>query len=247
MTDPVVTLYEPQHFTFGGVHYPLAAQSSGASLLSTCDPSLYHLLAFTKYVLETYIGAALTGAAATAAAPITATVAQAIAVDPSLITTAAALKFPLLAAWRGDETAKWRTENWFHRETRVQLAYILPTLTAAQMIKLAPILAGVSAVIADRIAHGSDPGYSSGASLFSLTTFEAMGLTSGQYGAFQWEGSDGGAGDLVFPAWTGTILLTERVMPDTTDLGTFAGADMAIADQPPTDAAVDVSLSTDVG
>ncbi len=207
-------------FNYGGVAFPLTTLGS-RTLLQDADPVSYWALRFFKSVLVTHMGARLVSEAQSAGAPITSAVAQTTPLDPIPWLLEQHFRFPLLALYRISGANGQRTVNWSHQTTKFGIAYVLPPLSAGQAECVAPILATIPLIIANRTEHGSDPAFQSGAQVWSgafagLEDIKAP--VEGQFGMFP------GLSELAFPAWTGTITVNERQMA-ATDFDAFIAAD----------------------
>ena len=212
-------------FRYGGTSFPLTA-SSANTLLQDADPVVYHGLQFFAGVLGLHIGARLVAECAAAnvtanGAAITSAVMQMTPLDPVPWLLEEHFQFPLLALYRISEKFSRRTINWSHDTTKLGIAYILPPLTAGQAERIIPILTSVPRVIANRSEQGYDPNYLAGAKVWSsaFAGIEDIDFpTEGQFGAFP------GLGNLMFPAWTATIVVNERQMRET-DFSPLTGVD----------------------
>lgn len=198
-------------FVYGGVSFPLTTTGSN-TLLKDADPVVYWALQFYASVLTTHMGARLIIEANAAQAPVLAAVAMSTPQDPVPWLQENHFAFPLLALYRISGTNNYRTVNWSQQTTKLGVAYILPPLTAGQAENLVPILSTVPLIIANRTEQGWDPGFQSGAKVWS-GAFSGLGEihapVEGQFGMFP------GTGDTAFPAWTGTITVNERQMAET--------------------------------
>ena len=235
---------DPQKFTYAGVAFPLTAAHTGDALLGVADSSIATLLDFYAYTIGYYLGTALTDAATVCGAPITSNVAYKLPHDPARLARVEHLKFPLLAVWRKGEKYEDRTIQRRHRTCDVGIAYVLPPLTPAQLERLVPVLAAVGMVVDDRTRNGRDPGYQSGATLQSLTSFEEVRLESAELGAYAWQDvASPNGGGVDFPAWNGSLVLLERQMADSRGLAPYTGSTASIVESPPDGTTADVVVN----
>lgn len=214
---------EFQVFQYGGVQYPLIAVDPGTELLSICDPILATLLDFFEYRIGYYLGDVLTSASTGGHAPITSAVETKIAVDPEILSKADQFKFPLLAVWHMRSDLRDQSTNWRERTRRLGISYVLPPLSAAQEIRILPLLSSVEAVIDHSIKQGFDPGFNSGERVF-LDTRKAQ-LMTGSIGRYPF-------GDTIdFHAWRGEMDLVETMRPTSDGLSEYVGSSITITDE----------------
>ncbi len=155
-------------FQIGGVAYPLPSSITN-SLLQDADPSLFLVLDFAKYVVNTYVGPRLVAAASNlsssfpailaAGQPIAAGVAQAFPYAPATQYLDTQLQFPLLAAYRKRGLTGRLTASYEHDRTYFDLVYALPPLDAAGAERLTPVLAAVAQALRYKFTQGVDANY----------------------------------------------------------------------------------------
>lgn len=212
-------------FRYGGTSFPLTA-GSGNTLLQDADPIIYHGLQFFAGVLKLHMGARFVAECAAAGATangatITSAVAYTTPLDPTPWLLEEHFQFPLLALYRMSGKNSYRTYNWSHQTTKLGIAYVLPPLTAGQAEALAPVLATIPLIIANRTEQGFDPNYLNGAKVWSGAFSGIEDVSAPVEGTF---GMFPGLGDLAFPAWTGVLTVNERQMSET-DFSKFAAVD----------------------
>lgn len=195
-------------FRLGGVTFPLTASTSN-SLLRDSDPALYYMLDFFAEMIRTHLGSRLAAQATVAGLTISNAVAMRIPYDPAPYLLEEQLKFPLLAVYRKQSTFRGNISR-RHHDGEFEVAYILPPLSAAQAEQLLPILRSVGRVLDNRAEMGFDPTYtppggSAGALVWSTSyaSLEAVQFLQERFGPYA------GMGELVFPAWLGTLKATE--------------------------------------
>lgn len=173
-------------FQVGNVVYPLTI-TSGQDLIKDADPLIFNLLQFIKSILNTYIGDRFSLAATNAnlvdAAGnlITIPIKQLVPYSPVDFLQEVQYKFPLLSAARVNETYKELTREWFDITCELQLLYMLPPLTAAQMYQMDSFRSSVRSVILDRLELGWDENYNSGELVFKTAGIEAIKFVKSDY------------------------------------------------------------------
>jgi hypothetical protein len=151
-------------FQVGAAAEPIT-NSLANKLLLDADPALYHALSFFTYLINTYPGPRLVALAPGAGlldntgAAISAAVMQAYPWAPQPQQMGNQFKYPLLCVYRRTGMTGRFTASWEHDRGLFDLLYILPTLTPAQMLLVAPILRQVEATIRKKTTQGYDPGY----------------------------------------------------------------------------------------
>ncbi len=215
----------PTPFQYGEVQYPLPAQTSGASLLSVADPLIATLLDFFAYRITTYVGDALTTAAASGGVVITSAVETKLSIDPMAIAKADQFKFPLLAVWRKRSDNSDKTTNWHSYLSKIGIAYILPPMTAAQSLRVWPILHGVNDVIDHSVMVGHDAGFDSDVRIFAEAETGRARLMRCEFSRYPF-------GDTMdFQAWTGELEVVELMRATTAGLPTYQGSNVSITDE----------------
>lgn len=191
------------------------------TLLQDADPVVYWALQFYASVLATHMGARLLQEAAGVNAPITQAIAFTTPLDPLQWALEEHFQFPLLALYRVSAKSSYRTYNWSQQTTKLGIAYILPPLTAGQAEAIAPILATIPIILANRTEQGFDPAFQNGAKVWSGAFAGLQDIDAPVEGSF---GMLPGLEDLAFPSWTGFITVNERQMAET-DFSAFVAAD----------------------
>lgn len=210
-------------FAWGGVDYPLDADSSNG-LLQDSDPGIYWAQQFFAGVIQHYLGERLTAAARAAGAAIPSAVAAVSNVDPApYLAQDPRKRYPLLALYR--TTAKYdaRTTVWSEELSRWEIAYVLPALNWDQAEKLVPAFASVSRIIERACRQGYDPSVQDGRMYWGdeFARIEKVTLIEGRYGRFQ------DAEGLVYHAWMGILDARERERAaEPSNFEAFAGADI---------------------
>jgi hypothetical protein len=210
-------------FKFGGVSYPLTASTSN-TLLRDADPSLYWALQYWSNILQTYIGARLTAQAALPKVNLTLAAVRSTAhYDPGpFLLEHPENTFPILAAYRMRTRITERTVTWLHEESEWGVQYILPCLNWIQSKELLPILHAAGHVLVNRTEQGFDPGYTSGAKVWSSTHAGLESIAFTEYSFGRHEDANG----LYYHAFMGQCLVKERVSPAAGDLEALAGIDV---------------------
>ena len=173
-------------FKVGGVVFPLTT-TSGNDLIVDGDPLIYNLLQFFKSILVTYLGDRFSAISATANLVdaggnlITAPVKQLVPYSPADYLEEVQYKFPLLSAARNKETYKEKTREWYDISCELQVLYMLPPLTAAQMYQFDTFRSLVRSVILDRLELGWDPSYKNGELIFQTAGIEQISLVKSDY------------------------------------------------------------------
>lgn len=195
-------------FQYGGITFPLTV-STANPLLKDADPALYYALAYFQSVLTTHMGARLLAQCATGpvVVDIKAAVAQVCPYNPDPYLTETQFKYPLLAIYRNKAEDEDVTVTWPHEVQEWTVQYILPPLNSGQMERISPILSVIPKILQNRIENKFDPAFLSGADVWALAGVEAVKLVGGVWSRYE------AAGNLVFPCWTGRMVVKERVMP----------------------------------
>lgn len=221
-------------FKHGGVTYPLPAEDSGiggtgASLLRDCDPAIFYALEFYRSVLGTHIGTRLVAEALAAGhEKILSAVAETLPVNPEPYLTSEHIRFPLLSLYRKSSTFRIIGQRKFSTHT-MELAYVLPPMTAAEAEKLLPILHAVEVLLDNRTEQGFDPGYTpstptgtagEGPWGAARAGVSRVGITASTTGAYT------PTADLFFPAVVISLEMEELSEAVLSELQTFSGADI---------------------
>ncbi|MRG98213.1 hypothetical protein [Polyangium spumosum] len=193
-------------FKVGAVSYPVPA-SPVLPAKTVLDPALATALDYFKAVLNLHLGAywdalvaqiGLSGLAGKL-------VAEAVTYDPALYLQEAQYRFPLLALYRVRGDIRDKTVAWYRLKTEWRLIFALPTLTAAQMLSMSPLLWSVLRVINDRTQQGYDPSYQNGALVFGDGGIASIAPDSYQFGHLVNPRTD-----LVFPTLEMSFQVEER-------------------------------------
>lgn len=149
-------------FQVGGNQYPLPTT---ANTKAYADPTIRLLLDFCESVLNTYLGAFWASLQANQNTGITADmplIATKLTYDPFAFFASSNYKFPLLAVFRNESTKTEKTFTWYVWQSKIELNYILPPLSASQYNNMRDVFRAVRDVIADRLALRWDPSYQDG-------------------------------------------------------------------------------------
>lgn len=211
-------------FKFGGATYPLTS-SLANPLLRDADPSLWYAIEYFASVITTHVEARLLAecAQAPAIAAITKAVAYVTSVDPTVVLLESQVQFPLLSVYRRSDEYDQRTLAYDHATSEWGVEFVLPPLSPAQYERVYPILKAVRDTLLDRIENTFDPGYQNGAKVWQLAQLESVRLTKGRFGSY-----DHDTGNLVFPAFMGTLLVKERQMPLEAQFEKLSGVDIVV-------------------
>jgi hypothetical protein len=182
-----MTIYaERSTFKVGGVTFPLVPDGYQDSIIKA-DPLIYNILQFFKSVIITYTGdfwthyatkANLTGADGYI---ISAPIKQLITYSPVDYLQEVQYKFPLLSATRTNETYKEKTREWYELSYQLQMLYMLPPLTAAQMYHMDSFRSLIRSVILDRLELGYDPSYHNGEQVFKTAGIDQISFVKSDY------------------------------------------------------------------
>jgi len=172
-------------FGLGVSTFPLIATGAN-SLLQDADPVLYYLLDFAYNVLQLHAQArwAVEVARPTLnfAAPFPNVCASRVPYNPFPFLQDTGLNLPLLAAYWVDGKSFELTRDYLRTESTIEIAYVLPPMTAAQTEILGPILHAVRAILTDRFETGFDPNYLDGYQLGALTQYDNLWVRDYKYG-----------------------------------------------------------------
>jgi hypothetical protein len=214
-------------FKRGGKTYPLAT-GTGHSALRDADPFVFYALEFFAKVIETHVGARLMEAAAQTTA-ITAPVVMTVPFDPFPQLLSAHFKFPLLAVYRLGGKLEPATGGQRRDESKFELLYILPPLTAAKAEQVAPLLIAVRDVIDDRADLGKDPTYTPTGGTVADTVWVAYaGAERVQMSEYEVGALDGPGKDLFFYALRMEGLVREKADIASDTFEDLAGTDAAV-------------------
>jgi hypothetical protein len=209
-------------FKFGGVTFPIAAQTAGTPLLESCDPGLSAILQYLRATITAYVGDALVGAASNRT-EITVAVGDVLNIDPERIKAHTTYKFPLLCAWRLGSRNKERTKTWRQKIARVRVAYVLPPLDADALVNINPILNAVENVADNVLFQAVDANYLAGATVFTDNGISDCNVISTDRGVYK-------LGDqLDFDATVIDLEMTERAQEYSALDPDFDGTDVEIA------------------
>lgn len=211
---------DPQGFKFGAFVAPLTAETTNG-LLADADPALAGALAFYAEVLTVHLGARWDAEVTAANLPalVGKLTALAIPYDPLPYLTQAQLQPPYLALYVVSERSHEHTRNWQRTEADWRLTLVLPPLTPAQHLRLAPILRAAAKVIVDRTEQGYDPSVNGGALAWNAAGIDEIVVTEARYGTIQALKSE-----LFFPAVEIDLTVCEQKYP-TPGLKTITGLD----------------------
>lgn len=201
---------------------PPASGVAGASLIASCDPTLYGLGVAFQTVLRAKLDAAWQAAAQQLKAQDTAHVVEDLYFanlnqDVSLMTW----KWPALAIWRDSEKWTQRTLVWDSCEAVIKAIHVLPPLTREHYDRVAHIRRAVSATLRAFIEAHHDASYSGDDDFLAELGIESLALSSVEYGIVQSETNT----QAVWPATQMTFELRERAVANTTGLATMTRID----------------------
>jgi hypothetical protein len=234
-------------FNHGGATYPLTSDVS-QSLLRDADPAVYYALEYFASIIETHVGdRLLSQARQNDITAITKVIAAKIPYDPRPWLQEVQVPFPLLSVYRVASKYGVAASSWMRNAATWQVTYTLPSLTAAQMEQVGPILHAIESVLLNRIENMGDEEFQSGAEVWELAGIEEISLDSASFGTFV------AGSNILLPTWIGTLTVRERDMPapDGAFDGVFTGIDAVITSQsgnePPVevvDMKVDIAAAT---
>jgi hypothetical protein len=168
-------LSAPLSATFGGVEFPLADQTTGATLLPVGDPSLKALLEFVVFFLNADMGTALADALAGASPTVTQNVMASYSTDPGVETIKPEqVQFPALFIWRKSSTYAEVMMNQPHRVSVLGWLYCLPAMRFEFAEKYSHICNVVELSLGRALTYGYHPDYNGGAPLESGITSMRM-------------------------------------------------------------------------
>ncbi|MDI3282117.1 hypothetical protein [Polyangium sp. 15x6] len=193
-------------FKVGAVSFPVPA-SPVLPAKTVLDPALATALDYFRAVLNLHLGAYWDALVAQIGLSDLAgkLVAEAVTYDPALYLQEAQYRFPLLALYRVRGDIRDKTVAWYRLKTEWKLLYALPTLTAAQMLSMAPFQWAVLRVLNDRTQQGYDPSYQDGALVVGDGGIASIAPDSYQFGHLVNPRTD-----LVFPTLEMTFQVEER-------------------------------------
>jgi len=223
-------------FNHGGATYPLTTDLSN-TLLKDADPAVFYALEYFEAILLRHVGDRLLAQAQQNGVPaIKKVVAQKIPYDPQPWLQEVQFPFPLLCVYRKASKYGVASASYMRNESSWQVSYSLPSVTAAQMERVGPILHAVESALLNRIENMFDPSYRDGAEVWALAGIEEITLESGSFGTFV------GGSNILFPTWVGTLKVRERDMPppDAAYDGDFSGLDALISSQSGNEPAVTI-------
>lgn len=212
------------HFQWGGVTFPMGTSLANPSrpLLRDADPALYWALQYWQAMIIQYMGARLIAEVGfMTGLPIASAVLDTAHFDPTpYLLDHPEFKFPLLAAYRVEDTFGQRTVTWENTTSQWEVTYVLPRLHWAGARRFIPFLHAVTVCLDNRTTQGFDASYLNGAQVWGAgyANLESIGFTSARYGRF--DDADG----VAYYSVSMRATVKERVMPVSGDLSTFAGA-----------------------
>lgn len=216
-------------FAYGKVHYPLAASSSGSTLLLDADPALFYLLEFYSSVLNTHLGTRLLAEAASAnAGRIQAAVAETIPLNPEAFLTSENFNFPLLCAYRLSSKYEYVGQSKLTVD-KIEVSYVLPALTGGAAERLTPILYAVASVLDNRTERGFDPAYTPSGGDAGDPVWTAAGVARAEIKSVSY-GGYALTEKLFFPSLTLSLELqqvSKQSLPE--DMSSFTGADASVS------------------
>ena len=173
-----------REFKVGGVEYPLAANSDD---LVTTDKAVYNILQFFKSVIITHMGDKFNIQATKANILdarnqlITEPIMQLVPYNPANFLEEVQYKFPLISAFRRDETYREETRVWFEVTYDLDVMYMLPPLTAQQMYHLDMFRSHVRNILLNRLELGYDPDYNNGELVFQTAGIQEIKFVKSRY------------------------------------------------------------------
>ena len=213
-------------FQHGNVAFPLGATAVNTSL-QDIDPSLFWISDYFASVITTYMGARFLTEVqrSPTVGNIPSVVASVVAYDPAPYLTQGQFAFPMLAVYRKSSKFARHTYAWMRDDAEWGVDYVLPPVTAGQAERLVPFFKALEDILLSRIENMFDPYYRNGIKVFGATAanLQSIELVDGKYGS--WGQTNG---DLWFPAWSGTLRVTERDMPLPSQFQNLTGIDTAL-------------------
>lgn len=203
---------EKETFQQGAVVFPLVSPAS-RSALRDADPALYFTLDFLSFAITKYMGARFIEEATAAQVGLVAgAVGVTVSYDPAPFLASTQFRFPLLAMYRRDKAHRDRSAAYRSGKVICDVVYVLPPLTAGQMMNLVPLLNAVDGIVDHAIEQGFDPTYTppggnAGDSMreAAFANLESIEVKTSTHVSFP-----GAQGDLYFPAIAFEVELAER-------------------------------------
>lgn len=218
-------------FKYGQALYPLDPVDD-QTLLRLCDPALFKLADYLRFVITKYADAAVQ--AVVQLPPQTSikhVIEQVVPVDPDTIAKVDQFQFPLLCIWPKSAKYGERTLNWTLDTRTLGLAYVMPPLTGHQAVRWAPLLTAVSHICNAAMKAGHDVDYNDDERVLVSNRITSARLVSAEFGHFDFAGK---GQPPFFPAWVAELEVAEKVEPYSAGLSDFDGADV-VADNHPVD------------
>lgn len=205
---------EDGYFSVAAVNSPLTA-STANSLLRDADPAIFFLLDFYAGVIGLHLGARWNAEVTLAGRPdlVGLSVADKVPFDPVPYFQENQYKFPLLAAFRKNETYEWKTASFYHITSTLNVLWVLPPVTAGQAERMNPFRAHVARTLVDRSSFGYDTNYNAGELVWREAGIEKIVMKGSQYGNIPDVNSD-----LYLPTVLMEVEMTERRMNTSNDL-----------------------------
>jgi len=199
--------YEESQYQIGGSVAPLTI--TGNSLLEDCDPAIFHMLGYFRFVLDYGFSTRWLSEAQAAGVnniSTTSCVGEYVSYDPTEYFQTTQYKFPLLAMYRAEENYTEVTRSYFAAQGTVKVLFALPPLEAAQYNKLNPILVRMARAILDRNEQGWDPNYLNGQLVYQTAGIMGSKVENCSLGKIKKMDNS----NLYFPAFELTFTIDER-------------------------------------
>lgn len=192
-------------FASAGAVYPLVSPGVN-SILQDADPAIYYATLFFVQMLKTHLGARWSAEciAANRADLAPNIVLSTSSYEPYSHLQELQLQLPMLAVYRMSAKSLEKSIQRTHIRSTWKVDWIMPPLTAAQMLRLSPFLKAVYEVMDIRASDQSDKSYASGASPWAQANVEEMGFEEYQLGNLKT------ASDITFPVMSSTFTCLER-------------------------------------
>lgn len=157
--------------------YPLP---STANTKLYADPTIRVLLDFSSAMIEQYLGTFWTSLKANSNTGLTTepVIGSKVTYDPFAFWQSANYKFPLLAVFRNGSTKSQKTTIWYIWDSKVELNFVLPPLSASQYNNMRDYLRAVRDVVADRLNTRWDPSYQDGYTVIDDANIGALEVVS---------------------------------------------------------------------
>lgn len=215
---------ENGYFQVASVLSPLA-NSSANSLLLDADPCLYNIIKYFSGVLILHmqdrwnIEVARFGRTDL----INKVVNEVIPYDPLPFAQDNQFRFPLLAAYRMNESYNWKTIAFYHVTSEIEILFMLPPLTSDQTEGLHPFLTHAARTLVDRTEETLDSNFNAGEQVWVNAGLEQIEITKCTYGKVP-----GLQSNMYFPTLSMTLKCLERRMPVAANFELFTGMDARI-------------------